>query len=213
MSQSAISRIWRAFGLKPHLVDTCKLSNDPQFVDKVRDVVSLYLNPPEEASGAECRRREGVIRCVVLFQRKQLTPPCPSTGAGSWVLSCQRGGPNMKKTFITIMGALCIVAASATMAAAATTAPKSATRSTMASAVSASSGFPTICPPAAAVGKALGLTLSKPTVPMYTKGLALECKYEYTSKKGQTTLSYTSDTRTAFLASEKLPILRAPSSS
>ncbi|MFZ0060209.1 MAG: helix-turn-helix domain-containing protein [Acidimicrobiales bacterium] len=57
MSQSAISRIWRAFGLKPHLVDTCKLSNDPQFVDKVRDVVSLYLNPPEEASGAECRRR------------------------------------------------------------------------------------------------------------------------------------------------------------
>lgn len=57
MSQSAISRIWRAFGLKPHLVDTCKLSNDPQFVDKVRDVVSLYLNPPEEASGVECRRR------------------------------------------------------------------------------------------------------------------------------------------------------------
>ncbi|MFZ0060210.1 MAG: hypothetical protein WAL35_09250, partial [Acidimicrobiales bacterium] len=109
----------------------------------------------------------------------------------------------MEKTFITIMGALCIVAASATMAAAATTAPKSATRSTMASAVSASSGFPTICPPAAAVGKALGLTLSKPTVPMYTKGLALECKYEYTSKKGLTTLSYTSDTRTAFLASEK----------
>jgi transposase len=41
MSQSAISRIWRAFGLKPHLVDTFKLSTDPQFIQKVRDVVGL----------------------------------------------------------------------------------------------------------------------------------------------------------------------------
>jgi transposase len=46
MSQSAISRIWRAFGLKPHLVQTWKLSTDPQFVDKVRDIVGLYLDPP-----------------------------------------------------------------------------------------------------------------------------------------------------------------------
>jgi transposase len=49
MSQSAISRIWRAFGLKPHLVEVFKLSTDPQFIDKVRDVVGLYLNPPEAA--------------------------------------------------------------------------------------------------------------------------------------------------------------------
>jgi hypothetical protein len=49
MSQSAISRIWRAFGLKPQLVDTFKLSTDPRFVEKVRDVVGLYLNPPEAA--------------------------------------------------------------------------------------------------------------------------------------------------------------------
>jgi len=49
MSQSAISRIWRAFGLKPHLADTFKLSNDPRFVEKVRDVVGLYLNPPDAA--------------------------------------------------------------------------------------------------------------------------------------------------------------------
>jgi transposase len=49
MSQSAISRIWRAFGLKPHLVKTWKLSTDPQFIEKVRDVVGLYLNPPEKA--------------------------------------------------------------------------------------------------------------------------------------------------------------------
>ncbi|MFI5054641.1 MAG: IS630 family transposase [Acidimicrobiia bacterium] len=49
MSQSAVSRIWRAFGLKPHLTETFKLSNDPLFVDKVKDVVGLYLNPPEGA--------------------------------------------------------------------------------------------------------------------------------------------------------------------
>jgi transposase len=49
MSQSAISRIWRAFGLKPYLVDTFKLSTDPQFIEKVRDVVGLYLNPPQAA--------------------------------------------------------------------------------------------------------------------------------------------------------------------
>src|SRR5437660_1596119 len=49
MSQSAVSRIWRAFGLKPHQVETFKLSPDPQFIDKVRDIVGLYLNPPEAA--------------------------------------------------------------------------------------------------------------------------------------------------------------------
>jgi transposase len=49
LSQSAISRIWRAFGLKPHLEQTWKLSSDPQFIDKVRDVVGLYLDPPQRA--------------------------------------------------------------------------------------------------------------------------------------------------------------------
>jgi transposase len=49
MSQTAVSRIWRAFGLKPHLAETFKLSPDPQFIDKVRDIVGLYLNPPEAA--------------------------------------------------------------------------------------------------------------------------------------------------------------------
>ena len=49
MSQSAVSRIWRAFGLKPHRAETFKLSTDPYFVEKVRDVVGLYLSPPERA--------------------------------------------------------------------------------------------------------------------------------------------------------------------
>jgi transposase len=49
MSASSVGRIWQAFGLKPWLTDSFKLSTDPQFVDKVRDVVGLYLNPPEHA--------------------------------------------------------------------------------------------------------------------------------------------------------------------
>jgi transposase len=50
LSQSAVARIWRAFGLQPHRTETWKLSRDPQFIDKVRDVVGLYLDPPERAA-------------------------------------------------------------------------------------------------------------------------------------------------------------------
>ena len=49
LSQSSVSRIWRAFGLKPHVVETWKLSADPEFIAKVRDVVGLYMSPPEHA--------------------------------------------------------------------------------------------------------------------------------------------------------------------
>ena len=49
MSQSAVSRIWRAFALQPQRSETFKLSRDPLFIEKVRDIVGLYLNPPERA--------------------------------------------------------------------------------------------------------------------------------------------------------------------
>jgi hypothetical protein len=49
MGQSAVSRICRAFGLKPRLVETFKLSPDSLFVEKVRDIVGLYVNPPDAA--------------------------------------------------------------------------------------------------------------------------------------------------------------------
>ena len=49
MSQSAVSRIWRAFSLQPHRQETFKLSKDPLFIDKVRDIVGLYLAPPTKA--------------------------------------------------------------------------------------------------------------------------------------------------------------------
>jgi transposase len=50
LSQSAISRIWRAFGLQPHRAEAFQLSADPQLVEKVRDIVGLYLSPPENAA-------------------------------------------------------------------------------------------------------------------------------------------------------------------
>ena len=49
VSDTTVYRIWKAHRLQPHRVETFKFSRDPNFVDKVRDVVGLYLNPPEKA--------------------------------------------------------------------------------------------------------------------------------------------------------------------
>jgi len=49
LSQSAVVRLWRAFGLQAHRAETFKLLTDPPFIEKVRDVVELYLNPPDRA--------------------------------------------------------------------------------------------------------------------------------------------------------------------
>jgi hypothetical protein len=51
LSKSTIGRVWKAFGLKPHLVDTFKLSNDPQFIDKVRDLVGALSGSPGQGPG------------------------------------------------------------------------------------------------------------------------------------------------------------------
>ena len=79
MSQSAINRIWRAFGLKPHLVDTFKLSTDPQFIDKVRDVVGLYLNPPQAAMVLCVDEKTGV---QALDRTAPILPLLPGTPSG-----------------------------------------------------------------------------------------------------------------------------------
>ena len=49
MSHTSVSRIWRAFALKPHRSATFKLSRDPLFIERVRDIVGLYLHPPARA--------------------------------------------------------------------------------------------------------------------------------------------------------------------
>jgi hypothetical protein len=49
IAPSSVHKIWRAHGLKPHLVKTFKLSRDPHFTEKVEDIVGLYVNPPDKA--------------------------------------------------------------------------------------------------------------------------------------------------------------------
>lgn len=116
MSQSAVSRIWRAFGLKPHTVQTWKLSTDPQFVDKVRDVVGLYLDPPENAlvlavdeklerpelgGGPDTWKGEG------LWHPRESTPLSCVNARSVWSLSCasrQVSGPGRSPVSPTSSG-------------------------------------------------------------------------------------------------------------
>ncbi len=71
VSATSVHRIWRSFVLKPHLQDTFKLSTDPHLVDKVCDVVGLYLNPPDRARHNEkpqpfvwCKTADQIIAAV-----------------------------------------------------------------------------------------------------------------------------------------------------
>ncbi len=76
LSQSMVSRVWRAFGLAPHKQDSWKLSKDPLFVEKVRDVVGLYLDPPERAlvlcvealSSTRCTSRSAGTSASIFFK-------------------------------------------------------------------------------------------------------------------------------------------------
>ncbi len=60
VSYSTVQRVWRDNGLKPHLVKTFKLSNDPRFAEKLVDVVGLYLNPPEHALVLSCDEKSQI---------------------------------------------------------------------------------------------------------------------------------------------------------
>ena len=78
LNQTAISRIWRTFGLQPHRVEQWKLSKDPLFVEKVRDIVGVYLDPPERAV-VLCVDEKSQIQAL---DRTQLTlPMLPGTPA------------------------------------------------------------------------------------------------------------------------------------
>ena len=64
LSESTIGRIWREHGLKPHRVRSFKLSNDPEFVEKLQDIVGLYLNPPEHAIVLSCDEKSQIQALV-----------------------------------------------------------------------------------------------------------------------------------------------------
>ena len=80
LSQSAISRIWRAFGLQPHRADTFKRSTDPYFVAKVRDVVGLYLSPPDKAVVLSVDEKSGT---PALDRTQPVLPMTPGRPSGA----------------------------------------------------------------------------------------------------------------------------------
>nr|SPD89477.1 ISPsy1 transposase [Pseudomonas syringae pv. cerasicola] len=79
ISPASVMRIWHAFGIKPHLEKTFKLSTDPLFVDKVQDIVGLYLNPPDRAL-VLCVDEKGQIQALNRTQPGlPLAPGNPAT--------------------------------------------------------------------------------------------------------------------------------------
>lgn len=88
ISPAAVQRIWSAHGLKPHLVRTFKLSNDPHFVDKLHDVVGLYLNPPEHAL-VLCFDEKSQIQAL---DRTQPSLPMKKGRAGTMTHDYKRNG-------------------------------------------------------------------------------------------------------------------------
>ena len=85
LSQTAVSRIWRAFGLKPHLADTFKLSSDPFFVEKVRDVVGLDLSPPDKAIVLCVDEKSGTQALDRTQPVLPMTPTRPERGTHDYV--------------------------------------------------------------------------------------------------------------------------------
>ena len=88
VSASQVQRIWSARGLKPHLVETFKLSSDPQFEDKLIDVVGLYLNPPEQAI-VLCMDEKSQIQAL---DRTQPSLPIKPGRAGTMTHDYKRNG-------------------------------------------------------------------------------------------------------------------------
>lgn len=85
LSQSAVVRIWRAFGLQPHRQETFKLSKDPLFIDKVRDIVGLYLNPPMKAM-VLCVDEKSQIQALDRTQPMlPMMPGCPERRTHDYV--------------------------------------------------------------------------------------------------------------------------------
>jgi transposase len=88
VSRNTVQRIWKARGLKPHLVDTFKISNDPAFEDKLVDVVGLYMNPPERAV-VLCMDEKSQIQAL---DRTQPSLPMKKGRAGTLTHDYKRNG-------------------------------------------------------------------------------------------------------------------------
>lgn len=88
VSRNTVQRIWKARGLKPHLVDTFKISTDPAFEDKLTDVVGLYLNPPQQAV-VLCMDEKSQVQAL---DRTQPSLPMKKGRAGTMTHDYKRNG-------------------------------------------------------------------------------------------------------------------------
>jgi hypothetical protein len=88
VSPASVQRIWSAWGLKPHLVKTFKLSNDRHFEDKLVDVVGLYLNPPDQAV-VLCMDEKSQVQAL---DRTQPSLPMKKGRAGTMTHDYKRHG-------------------------------------------------------------------------------------------------------------------------
>ena len=86
LSEASVRRIWKAHGLKPHLLRTFKLSNDKRFVEKLEDVVGLHLNPPAHALVLSCDEKSQ----IQALDRTQPGLPLKKGRAGTLTHDCQR---------------------------------------------------------------------------------------------------------------------------
>ncbi len=94
MSQTTVSRIWRAFGLQPHRAESNKASTDPYSVEKVRDVVGLYLDPPERAV-VLCVDEKSQIQALNRFQ--PILPMMPGTDSAGLTTSAPRNHVSLRR--------------------------------------------------------------------------------------------------------------------
>ena len=88
LSDSTVGRIWREHGLKPHRVETFKLSNDPQFVEKLNTIIGLYLNPPEHAIVLSCDEKSQ----IQALDRTQPSLPLKPGRCGTMTHDYKRNG-------------------------------------------------------------------------------------------------------------------------
>jgi transposase len=88
LSDSTIGRIWREHGIKPHLVETFKLSNDPEFVEKLQDIIGLYVAPPEHAVVLSCDEKSQ----IQALDRTQPSLPLKPGRCGTMTHDYKRNG-------------------------------------------------------------------------------------------------------------------------
>jgi transposase len=100
LAQTAVTRIWRAFGLQPYRQETFKLPSDPMFVDKVRDIVGLYLDPPLKAM-VLCV--DGKSQIQALDRTQPMLPLAPGSLGDAPTMTCATARPHCSQRWTSLL--------------------------------------------------------------------------------------------------------------